>query len=72
MEEDQMPLRDLECLECGHDYEALIRKQEDLDEEQCPRCESKKLALKLSYPSNYTISGDNSASIRPKRMGGGK
>jgi putative FmdB family regulatory protein len=67
-----MPLRDLECTECGHEFEALIRNQADLDQESCCKCESKKLQVKLSYPSNYTISGPNGASTRPKKMGGSK
>jgi hypothetical protein len=65
-----MPLRDIECQDCGHEFEALIRNQQDFEQEFCCKCESKKLAYKLSYPSNYTISGDNSASVRPRRMGG--
>lgn len=67
-----MPLRDLECQDCGHTFEALIRRQEDLDQEFCCKCESKKLNILLSYPANYTISGNNSASQRPKRFGGSK
>lgn len=62
-----MPLRDIECTDCGHVFEALIRNQSDLDDEMCCKCESKKLALKLSYPANYTIAGDNSASVRPRK-----
>lgn len=67
-----MPLRDLECMECGHEFEALIRNKADLDAEACCRCESKKLQIKFSYPSNYTIAGTNSGSTRPKRFGGTK
>jgi hypothetical protein len=40
---------------------------------KCPLCGGVDgLQMKFSYPSNYTIGGDNSASIRPKRMGGEK
>lgn len=66
------PLRDLQCEDCDHIYEALIRNESDLKAESCCKCESKKITVMLSYPSNYTISGNNSASVRPKRMGGKK
>ena len=67
-----MPLRDIICRDCDHEFEALIRKPEDLKDEFCCKCESRKLDIKLSFPSNYTISGNNSASSRPARMGGKK
>jgi putative FmdB family regulatory protein len=67
-----MPLRDIKCVKCGHEFEALIRNQNDLANEQCCKCESSKLELLMSYPANYTIAGNNSASVRPRRMGGGK
>lgn len=66
-----MPLRDFECDECGEVFEALIMKASEIKDQECPKCQSKNLSTHLSYPANYTIEGNNSASIRPKRMGGG-
>lgn len=66
-----MPLRDLICQDCGHVMEdILVQNQGDLDAEFCCKCESKKLQIAFSSPSTYFIKGDNSASVRPKRMGG--
>lgn len=66
------PMRDLECVDCGHVYEALIRNADDLKAEFCCKCESKKIEVMLSYPATYQIKGNNTASVRPKRMGGSK
>lgn len=66
-----MPIRDYKCDECGLRFETLIRTVEDEQDVQCG-CGSVKVTKMLSYPSNYTISGNNSASVRPKRMGGRK
>lgn len=63
-----MPLRDFECLDCGHKQEQLILGGEEVD--CCQQCGSGQMQVCLSFPSNYTIAGDNSASVRPKRMGG--
>lgn len=62
-----MPLRDLKCVNCNNVHEALIRNDQDLLEEKCPDCGQSQFEFQLSYPSNYTISGDNSASVRPKK-----
>ena len=62
-----MPLQDLKCCSCGATHEALIRKPEELKEEKCRVCGSDQLEVLLSHPANYTISGDNSASVRPNK-----
>ena len=65
-----MPLRDFVCVACETaTKDALVRTDEDL---VCPKCGSTNVQLVLSFPANYTISGNNSASVRPKRMGGSK
>ena len=65
-----MPLRDFVCVDCGKETkDALVRSDEDL---RCTACSSTNVQLSLSFPSNYTIGGNNSASVRPKRMGGSK
>lgn len=66
-----MPILEFICEECGLKFDSLIRKPEDMEDVQCG-CGSVKVTKALSFPSNYTISGNNSASVRPRRMGGGK
>lgn len=62
-----MPIRELQCDKCEHTYDTLIRNEKDMAEERCPKCGCPELTMKISYPGNYTISGDNSASVRPKK-----
>jgi hypothetical protein len=65
------PLRDFDCLKCMASFEDVLFSQGEPT--KCPLCGGVDgLQMKFSYPSNYTIGGDNSASIRPKRMGGEK
>lgn len=65
-----MPLRDYKCLACGLEHrDVIVKNGEEL---KCERCGETKVQLSFSFPSNYTIGGNNSASVRPKRMGGGK
>jgi len=40
-----MPLYDYECRECGHEFEALVRKG---DVPQCPKCHTEHLERLLS------------------------
>lgn len=63
-----MPLLDLDCLACGAEIKDLIVRNED--DKVCPACGAQQLQQRFSFPANYTISGNNSASVRPKRMGG--
>lgn len=62
------PLRDAECPKCELLFEDMLVKTGD--KSVCPVCGSDELVIRMSYPANYTIGGDNSASVRPKRMGG--
>jgi putative FmdB family regulatory protein len=62
-----MPIKEFECEDCQTVYEALIRNTQDLKEVSCPKCSSIKAQVRLTFPSNYEIKGNNSASVRPKR-----
>lgn len=59
-----MPLRDYECQNCGLEFtDCLIASGEEF---KCPGCQTV-LAPRLSFAANYTIAGDNSSSVRPRK-----
>lgn len=60
-----MPIKEYVCTDCAYQFETVVKPGEAPDE--CPRCEGKQLQGCFSFPANYTIKGDNSASTRPKR-----
>lgn len=64
-----MPLYELTCLECAHEFETIVKSKDNLADEACPKCESDKLQLGLSLFGGYHINGPNGASQRPKRAG---
>lgn len=65
-----MPLYDFKCLSCGKTYEAIVK---DGENPRCPDCDAKSGQRKqVSYAGGYKIKGNNSASVTPKRAGGGK
>jgi putative FmdB family regulatory protein len=59
------PMREFECNHCGANFDTLVRTEADLSELQCPKCGATELQQMLSFASNYTIKGNNSASTRP-------
>jgi putative FmdB family regulatory protein len=65
-----MPILSFECLDCHKQYDSLVRNEDDKQHLECPSCHSENWQQCLTYPSNYEIKGNNSASVRPKRMGG--
>ena len=53
-----MPLYEFECLECGTEFETLVRKASEKTEVKCPACESRKLEEKVSGFASGSGSGD--------------
>lgn len=47
-----MPIYDYTCGACGHEFEALLRK--DTDVASCPTCESADVKRGLSTPSVHS------------------
>jgi putative FmdB family regulatory protein len=47
---ENMPLFDFSCRECGHQFEAFVRKQEPA----CPKCKSGDLERLMSLPAVRT------------------
>ena len=62
-----MLLLDFHCTRCKREFEALVKENEA---PACPDClDSENVERALSAFAGYTIKGDNSASVRPKRAG---
>lgn len=63
-----MPLFDMVCTHCQHKTEYLISHDAKQEELACTNCGAVgELVKEMSVWSNYSISGNNSASTRPKR-----
>lgn len=43
-----MPIYEFECLECGAEFETLVKKSSEKEALKCPACGSSQLADKLS------------------------
>lgn len=56
---------DFKCEDCGHIQEELV-KQEDMTTQKCELCGGHMSHIPAAS-GHYTINGDNSASVRPKR-----
>jgi putative FmdB family regulatory protein len=43
-----MPIYEYACTECGHEFESLIMNQEEAEQVQCPKCDSREVRKALS------------------------
>ena len=64
-----MPIYEFACLDCGAEFESLVRKALEITAVQCPACESKNLEEKFSCFSSAS-SGGSSASTNCAPTGG--
>jgi putative FmdB family regulatory protein len=55
-----MPLFEFICLDCGDEFEKLLRKLSDNVDVQCPACGSKKLEEKVSSFASVSKGGASS------------
>lgn len=67
-----MPVYDFKCLNCEKEFEERVKGIDQCDEVKCPSCGSGSWQRLLSLFSGYKISGNNGASITPKKYRGGK
>lgn len=67
-----MPLYEMDCLECEHKDTYLVKSQAEVVHERCKQCGSDQLQMCLSTFGTYSIKGNNSASVTPKKHRGGR
>ena len=66
-----MPLYEMQCLECSTTDTYLVKKMEETQYERCRACGSDQLQMVMSAIGTYSIKGNNSASVTPKKFRGG-
>jgi len=52
-----MPIYEFECLECGVEFEKLMRKTEAASEVVCPVCDSLRIDEKISTFASFVKGG---------------
>lgn len=62
-----MPLYELQCIKCGEVNEYLLKDKTEAADEVCKTCQGHQLTFLITAPGNYTIKGNNGASVRPKK-----
>jgi putative FmdB family regulatory protein len=60
--EGNMPIYEFTCLDCGAEFESLVRKPSDADTVQCPGCKSKNLEEKFSSFASVSTGGASTSS----------
>ena len=61
-----MPIREVQCGECGHIWEEILRAGDNAP--NCPHCESTKTVTLISAHGGYNMNSGPS-SVRPKGAG---
>lgn len=56
-----MPIYEYICLDCGREFEKLIRKSSDNSEIECPECHSSSLEEKVSSFASVSPNGGSGA-----------
>jgi putative FmdB family regulatory protein len=56
-----MPLYEFECLDCGNEFESLVRKFSEIADVKCPACNSKRLEEKVSSFASVSKAGASGA-----------
>lgn len=52
-----MPIYEYICLECGHEFEKLVRNSTESNDIQCPECKSSQLEDKVSGFASVSAAG---------------
>ena len=64
------PIYDFECMDCGKVIGMILKHDEVLPPYYCTVAEEEggcRLVKRISAPATYSIKGDNSASVTPKK-----
>jgi putative FmdB family regulatory protein len=56
-----MPLYEFACLDCGVEFESLVRKASEITDITCPSCNGKKLEEKYSSFASVSKTGTSGA-----------
>ena len=60
--EEDMPLFEFSCLECGVEFETLVLKYSEIKDIRCPGCNGKNLEEKVSSFASVSKSGTSGVS----------
>ena len=57
-----MPIYEFICIECGNEFERLVRKSSENNEIRCPKCHGSNLEEKVSSFASVSNNGGSRAS----------